>query len=85
MEAEMYLYIGLKMKNKNKDNIKESNDWILEQLKNGGSINRVTAETSWFPPKTLLKKDYKLVSRLYKVTEDNIKKIEEKLNKKDPK
>jgi len=45
------------MVDKDKEQIKENNVYVLEQFRKGAELSKTTQESSWFPPRGVFDKD----------------------------
>ena len=45
------------------------NEDILERMKSGESLQRYSAQDSWYPPRPVIKKDRNAISMIYKKCE----------------
>lgn len=48
-----------------KNNRDKHNQEILDRMKSGDTLQRYTAQASWFPPRPVIKKDTKAIEILY--------------------
>ena len=44
---------------------KKHNDEVLERMKDGDSLQRYSAQSSWYPPRPVVKKDPVAIAELY--------------------
>jgi len=53
------------MKSKDKEERQKRNKDIVERMRNGDQLSSFKAESSWFPPRSIIKKDEKALQFLY--------------------
>ena len=55
---------------------KKNNADVIERMKEGDSLQRYSAQSSWYPPRPVIKKDAAAIAELYKNSESDDKKGE---------
>jgi hypothetical protein len=53
-----------------KNNRDLHNKELIERMKSGETLQRYTAQSSWFPPRPMIKKDLKAIETLYREKKD---------------
>jgi hypothetical protein len=53
------------MESAKEKNRRLENQYVLDQMKSGGSLCVVSAEDTWWPPYKPIKKDKKAIAKLY--------------------
>lgn len=52
---------------------KKANNDLIKRMREGRPLNRYQAQDSWFPPRPVIQKDFKSISKLYSLRIDKKK------------